>query len=344
LAQIGGVRVLFLPAFGREGASSRFRVYQYLEPLRAAGWRVRAIPPPGRSRRSRSWHSVRAITGALGADVVVLQKRLIGRALGALVRVNSRLVYDLDDAIWAEQPGVAAPAYEMARRRTNLHRVASRALVVSVGNEYLARYFAGVARDVTIVPTAVDADRFRPAPRTGGPVVIGWVGNPENLLYLEPLGPVFTRLAQALPGRFVLRVVSRSPASVPAGVPHEFRRWSLEREVEELQQFDIGIMPLADDEWARGKCGLKAIQYMSVGAAAVVSPVGANREIVAHGVDGLWAQTPDDWFRQLHRLVVDGGERRRLAEAALNVVAERYSLRSVFPSLADLLQDVAGRT
>ncbi len=276
--------------------------------------------------------------------MVVLQKRLIGPALGPLARANPRLVYDLDDAIWAEQPGVTATLREMARRRTNLHRVASRARVVCVGNDYLAGHFAGVARDVRVVPTTVDTDRFRPARRNGGRVVVGWVGNPENLGYLEPLGPVFTRLAQALPGRFLLRVVSRWPASVPVGVPHEFRRWSLEREVEELQGLDIGIMPLTDGEWARGKCGFKAIQYMSVGAATVVSPVGANREVVTHGVNGLWAQTPAEWFSQLHRLIVDAGERQRLAETALNTVAQRYSLRSVVPSLVGLLQDVAGRT
>ena len=275
--------------------------------------------------------------------MVVLQKRLIGRALGALVRANSRLVYDLDDAIWAEQPGVTVPAHEMARRRANLHRVASRARVVSVGNDYLAEYFAGVARNVRVVPTTVDTDRFRPAPRTRSGVVVGWVGNQENLTYLEALNPVLARLAEALPNRFVLRVVSQRPPSGLVGAPYEFRRWSLGREIEELQDFDIGVMPLTDGEWTRGKCGFKAIQYMSVGAATVVSPVGANREIVTHGVDGLWAQTPDDWFSQLHRLVVDAGERRRLAEAALKVVAERYSLRSVFPTLVGLLQDVAGR-
>lgn len=275
--------------------------------------------------------------------MVVLQKRLIVRALGALLAANPRLVYDLDDAIWAEQPGVTVPAHEMARRRTYLHRVASRARVVSVGNDYLAEYFAGVAGDVAVVPTTIDTDRFRPAQRCGGRIVIGWVGNPENLGYLEPLGPVFTRLAQALPGRFVLRVVSRWPGSVPMGVPHEFRRWSLEREVEELQGLDIGIMPLADDEWARGKCGFKAIQYMAVGAVAVVSPVGANREVVQHGVNGLWARTPPDWFDALHRLVVDELERRRLAAAGQEAVVDRYSLRANLPRVDALLQHAARR-
>jgi glycosyltransferase involved in cell wall biosynthesis len=342
---VGGVEVLFLPAFGREGASSRFRVYQFLEPLRVAGWDARVLPPPGRSRWSRTFYLARALSGAARADVVVLQKRLMGRGLGPLSRVNPRLVYDLDDAIYLPPPGVSVSAEALAGMQAKVLRTASLARVVTVGNKHLANYFAGVARRIVILPTVVDAERFRPASRSpDGVAVVGWVGNPENLVYLEALNAVFAALAAALPNRFVLRVVSRRPPRVPPAAPWEFRPWNLQREVTELQQFDIGVMPLTDGEWTRGKCGFKAIQYMSVGAAAVVSPVGANREIVTHGVDGLWARTPDDWFSQLHRLIVDTGERRRLAEAALKVVAERYSLRSILPSLVGLLQDVAGRT
>jgi len=342
---VDGLKVLFLPAFGREGASSRFRVYQFLEPLRAAGWTAKVLAAPRRSHWSRTSYLARALMGALGADVVMLQKRLMGRGLGALTRVNARLIYDLDDAIYLPPPGVRMPGEALARMRANLLRTASLARVVTVGNKHLADYFTGVARRIMILPTVVDTERFRPVPRSRDRVVVvGWVGNPENLGYLEALNVVFATLAAALPNRFVLRIVSRRPPRVLPAAPCEFRAWNLQREVTELQDFDIGIMPLTDDEWTRGKCGFKAIQYMSVGATAVVSPVGANREIVRHGVNGLWAQTPDDWFGQLHRLIVDAVERQRLAEAALDTVAERYSLRSVVPSLVALLQDVAGRT
>jgi len=338
------VKVLFLPMFGPEGASSRFRVYQFMAPLRAAGWIVKAEPPPRPVSGALILYLLRACLSARRADVVFLQKRPLGRGIEWLWRANPCLVYDLDDAIYVSPPATTIPQQELARVQTNLAHTVSLARLVIVGNQHLAERLRPLAQRLTILPTVVDVERFRPAPRPAGrPVVVGWIGNQENLVYLEGLAPVWEGLARALPGQFILRVVSSRPARLPATVPVAYRPWRLEQEVADLQEFDIGLMPLVNDEWSRGKCGFKAIQYMAVGAAVVLSPVGVNREIVTDGVSGLWAETPEAWFTALHRLITDAGLRQRLATAGRQVVVAQYSLQVTLPKLITLLQEVAGR-
>jgi glycosyltransferase involved in cell wall biosynthesis len=209
-----------------------------------------------------------------------------------------------------------------------------------VGNQTLGAYAASYSSNVHVVPTVVDTDRFRPPTQRAEkieeeaqrPITIGWIGLAYNASYLEWLAPVFRRLQK----EYLLKVVvisSHSP--VLEGVSASFKPWNYATEVEDLQVCDIGVMPLPDSEWARGKCGLKLLQYMALGLPAVASPVGVNREIIEDGVNGLLATTEEDWHRQLAKLCRDSALRGHIGHAGRATVEARYSLKQWGPKLAE---------
>jgi glycosyltransferase involved in cell wall biosynthesis len=173
---------------------------------------------------------------------------------------------------------------------------------------------------------------------TGDPVV-GWIGSPTTAPYVQRLASVLQRARARHP--FRLRI---SGAGVPldlSGIVGEHPPWTLDREVQLFNTCDIGVYPLLDDEWSRGKCGFKAIQFMACGVPVVASAVGVNREIIQDGVNGFLASSDDEWVEKLGRLLADGGLRRRFGEAGRRTVEDRYSLRIHAPMLAATLRGVA---
>jgi glycosyltransferase involved in cell wall biosynthesis len=173
-----------------------------------------------------------------------------------------------------------------------------------------------------------------------GVPVIGWSGSLTTLKHLRGLEPTLKKLRRAVD--FRLKVIGDDRYELE-GVEVESRRWSAESEVADLQSFDVGIMPLPDDPWAQGKCGLKALQYMAVGVPTVVSPVGVNTEIIQDGANGFIASGDDEWVAKLSRLIADAGLRQRLALAGRRTVEERYSAAVQAPRLLDVLEQVCGR-
>jgi glycosyltransferase involved in cell wall biosynthesis len=207
---------------------------------------------------------------------------------------------------------------------------------VTVGNETLAAYARPRARAVTVLPTTIDTDTYvvRERPRHARPV-LGWSGSVTTLPYLASMRDVLLRLRQRLD--FELRVVG-GQLSIP-GLDVTCLPWRAETEVEDLQDLDVGIMPLPDDPWTRGKCGLKALQYMALAIPAVVSPVGVNTEIVRHGHNGFLASTPDEWVESIAQTLADAELRSRLGREARRTVEERYSARVHATRLAKILRE-----
>jgi glycosyltransferase involved in cell wall biosynthesis len=192
-----------------------------------------------------------------------------------------------------------------------------------------------------MIPTCVDTTRFVPrsSPRPEGPLVIGWIGSPTTTQYLATLAGVLRQVAARHP--FVLRVSGAAGPIEFDGVDVRRVPWSLDREVELFNTCDIGVYPLTDDDWAQGKCGFKAIQFMASGVPVVASAVGVNREIIQDGVNGFLAAGPEEWVEKLQRLLVDPQLRARFAEAGRRTVDERYSLRVHAPRFAATLRDAA---
>jgi glycosyltransferase involved in cell wall biosynthesis len=213
--------------------------------------------------------------------------------------------------------------------------------VTIVGNGTLARYARSYSTNVLIFPTVIDTTRFYPLTGGASPVkeiTIGWIGLVYNFSYLCLLQHVMQRLQRNYPIR--LRVISSRPPQLH-GINVEFKPWSFEREVTDLQGCHIGVMPLPDDDWARGKCGLKLLQYMALGIPSVASPVGVNTEIIMEGMNGFLAASEDDWYVKLSRLCEDAELRMRIGMAGRRTVEERYSLRVWGPRLAEFYKEIA---
>lgn len=260
--------------------------------------------------------------------MVVLQKKLFPTVYVELLRLaNKRLVFDVDDAVMFHEleRGQALTGKYFQR----FAAIAAASRLVVAGNTYVAE-FAQAARvrgnaEVVVLPTPIDVYSLtaRPAPGAGD-VVIGWIGTKGNLHQLVPLADAFRRLQEALPV-MTLRLVTDGTMEIP-GVHVETKAWSATEETADLHGFDIGIMPLEDNLWNRGKGGFKLLQYMAAGLPAVASPVGINAEIVQHGHNGFLARNTDEWAECLLKLARDPVLRQLIGQAARQTIEQEYSL------------------
>lgn len=334
------MRVLFLPNGSARIPSARTRAYQLLEPLQAAGLDAVALDPstlPARLGGRTRLYRLAALRAARPADIVVIQKRLFDRAtLLMLTKANRRLIYDFDDALYRSTNGPVDPR-RMKRFKASLRRSDH----VFAGNEVLAGYARRLNPSVTVIPTAVDMERYPLREfRRDEPVVIGWVGTEPNIRYLEAVRPVLRALAEAHPGQVRIRILSSKAPEWPE-VPLEFEPWTLSRAIAGVREFDVGLMPLADDEWTRGKCGFKALEYMALGVAPVVSPVGVLRRMIRPGRTGFFAETETEWYEAIATLIGDASLRERVGRAGRTAVSADYSMRVTVPRIVEALRAVA---
>ena len=346
------MKVLFLTKYDLMGASSRLRTYQYLPYLAQSGIEGEVVPffPDRYLQRLYSgrgdlqsvlWAFVRRATALLAAkkyDLVWLEKEAFPWAPYLLERLFLGQVpyaVDYDDAVYHR--------YDQHRNgvvrgllATKIDKIMSAAAMVTAGNEYLAEKARSAgARRVEIVPTVVDMSRYPVAqPRLREPFTIGWIGSPSTRKYLESVRPALAALCGGGRGRVVL--VGAGVVDWPE-IPVESRPWSEATEVKEISRFDVGIMPLVDAPWERGKCGYKLIQYMACGVPVVGSPVGVNRKLIVEGVNGFQASAGDEWIGALTRLREDPEGARAMGRAGREMVEEFYSLQASAPRVADLV-------
>lgn len=335
--------------------SSRFRVRQHLAALDAQGVEVADLParidrhaqvlPPSWERSRLVRWPVRALTHAAKvlargpdvarahrADAIWLQRELTPGIPSWEPLFRKPVLFDVDDAIWQSPPAGQLMAKALARR----------ADVVVAGNRYLADWFSAHARRVEIVPTAVDCRRF--APRAGPPPpVLGWIGTASNLGYLERLEPALKAVLSRHPD-WTLEVVSNAPPSFPGIEPARWRfvPWTAEAEVERVQGFGVGLMPLDDGPWTRGKCSFKMIQYMACGIPVVVSPVGMNAEVLSMAELGRSARATSEWIDALDGLMADSALRRGLGAEGRAIAETRFSSARVAVRLAELFRELTG--
>lgn len=292
------------------------------------------------------WRRIRTLMQTCSFDVVWIEKEALPwlpawfecRLLG-----SAPYVLDYDDAIFHNYDRhSSAWARRFFGRR--IDRVMAGARLVVAGNAYLAQR----ARDagaswIEIVPTVVDLDRYMLKPDSmpaGEPWRIVWIGSPSTTPYLtvlhEPLKEISRRFAVKL------RVIGGGVIDLP-GLDVEVVQWAESTEVASIQACNIGVMPLFDSPWERGKCGYKLIQYMACGLPVVASPVGVNAEIVRVGENGFLADTADEWVDALSRLLSDAALRQRMGKAGRRRVIEEYCVQQVAPRLAALLSAAAGK-
>jgi glycosyltransferase involved in cell wall biosynthesis len=208
-----------------------------------------------------------------------------------------------------------------------------------VGNPYLAEYAGQVNDNVTVIPTTIDTDKYRVSPvrESNGPLTIGWTGSHSTVQHLDTLRGALQKLAQT--ENFRLRVIG-TPAYELAPVHVDAMQWRAATELEDLSAIDIGVMPLPDDNWSKGKCGLKALQFMALGIPTICSPVGVNTDIIQDNENGFLAATEDEWVAKLTQLLRSAELRRRLGQAGRATVEEKYSAVTQAPRVYEIFRSV----
>lgn len=357
------ISVLYFTKYTYAGASTRYRSLQYLPALRAEAIKYVVSPlfddnylfekfGPGRvsiwrllaAFVRRIWVALRVSSGT----IVVIEYELFPWFPAIIERWlvwrGCRVLTDYDDAIFHQYDThhLAWVRRILGRKIASIMRLSS---AVVVGNEYLAGYArrAG-AKCVYVIPTVVDLNRYKRKEFRSGVMpsekvfTIGWIGSPTTAPYLRLIAPALARLYNA--GPLKVRLVGSGPIDLP-GVQTEIIPWNDETEIEEIFRFDVGIMPLPDEAWTRGKCGLKLIQYMACSLPVVASPVGINRKIVQHAGNGYLASTLDEWVLSLESLRADVKLRKQMGALGYRLVEENYSLAVTSPRMVEILKESA---
>ena len=275
------------------------------------------------------------------ADIIFVYREaaLLGPAwIEQLLALRRPLVFDFDDAIYLADTSQVNAWSRGLKSLTKVEAICNVARHVTVGNEFLARYARDRARGVTVIPSTIDTDVYQIQPRAQNRVpVIGWTGSVTTVPYLMAVAPALRRLREKQ--EFELRVIG---ASIDIdGLAVRCLPWRAETEPDDLRALDVGLMPLPDDEWSRGKCGMKALQYMALGIPPVVSPVGVNTTIVRDGVNGFYARAEEEWIDRIELLLEDEPLRRSLGQEARRTVEESYSARAHAPRMARILTEAA---
>ncbi len=344
------MKVLLLTRYGRLGVTSRIRFLQYAPYLKEHGIDITLAPfleddyVQSLYKGHKNLKAIadayarrfRQLLGSRGHDLLWIEKELLPWLPAIPERIVGPYVVDYDDAVFHGYD--LHPSFFVRFLLGNKIRTAmSRATVVVAGNEYLASYAreAG-ATDIQYVPTVVDLDRYGvPREHSNETFTIGWIGTPWTARYLPAIAPALKEVCQDGRARLLLIGSGEIPLD---GVPLEIRPWSESTEIENIQSIDVGIMPLPDEPYERGKCGYKLLQYMACGRPVIASPVGVNRQIVDDGVNGLFASTPTEWIYAIEKLRLNHELRRSMGKAARLKVEGEYSLQVQAPRVLAILE------
>ena len=350
-------RILALTRYGNLGSSSRLRIMQYLPALEVAGFEVHVQAfindETLAARYDRGSYSLSNIMGCYAKrvkamltrkafDLVWVEKEALQwwpLWLEKLLLSNIPYVLDFDDAVFHhyDQHRVSVVRKLYGKR---IDRLMAEAALVVCGNDYLAeRAKQAVTPWVEVLPTVIDLDRY-PVPiqkaETTPPRIV-WIGSPSTVKYLDLLREPLKALAKTTP--FIFRVIGGE--FHVDGVQTECLPWTEATEVSDIMACDVGVMPLEDTAWERGKCGYKLIQYMACNLPVVASPVGVNQTIVSNGVNGLLASGPADWLESFEHLLSNSEARQNMGQAGRSQVENVYSLQVTAPRLADWLKSIA---
>lgn len=244
--------------------------------------------------------------------------------------LQKKIIYDFDDAIWMTDQVNESTIAKMIRWRGKIRSICTWSYKVSCGNEYLGAFARHYNATVVYNPTTIDTvnlhnpEKNKLIPKNK--LTIGWTGSHSTLKYLKTIEPTLTALEQKYPQIEILVIANQQPCLNLKSL--RFLPWKIETESEDLAKIDIGVMPLPNDEWTKGKCGFKALQYMAMGIPTVASAVGVNATIVDHGVNGFLSTTPQDWIELLSRLIEDPTLRKKMGEAGRKKVITNYSVSS----------------
>lgn len=364
------MKILALTSYPEEAAATRFRVGQFIGPLATRGIEIELRPfLDGDQFRSlyRSGNTAAKLAGMAGSiskrigglanarqyDLLFVQREAMFFGPAIFEWLYQRIgrmpmVLDLDDATYVPYD---SPTYgrigSFLKFFGKTNRLIDRADLVICGNRFIAEYVEKRGTRTVVIPTIVDTDQFIPIDKTNAVPVLGWIGTHSTFPFLTKLFPVLSDLA--LKHTFRLKIVGSGAESVEIpGIEIENLQWDLEREIADFQLLDIGLYPMsvsdsANDDWLAGKSGFKAVQYMAVGIPSVMSPVGVCAEMGETGKTHFNAETPQDWYNHLDKLLSDRDLRVRMGENARRYAVEHFSLGKHSQTLADAFESVLAR-
>lgn len=328
------MKVLFLIQ-GFQVAASRYRVLQYLPYLESKGVEATVRLYPRTLREN-----IQFFATLPQYDIVFLQRKRFNQPRLALLRKRAnRIIYDFDDSVMYRNSKAKDPISQTRRRRF-VQMIKASDFVIA-GNEFLKNQVLPIHSNVEVIPTPIDQERYhlKRYPVGKERVILGWIGDHGSIHYLEKMRPLFEKLGKRYPYVDLKVVCDVFFDCEQMKVIKKY--WSSEEEVSDLQSFDIGLMPLIDDPWSWGKCGLKIIQYQGVGVPVVCTPVGINRDLVEDGVNGFYAMTPEEWEEKLSILIENPILREKMGVEGRKRVLNRYTIQSCAPRLLSVLERVA---
>ncbi len=360
------MKVLILVPYQGLQASTRFRIEPYLEYLKANGIDCKLCPAIPLNLYNRFYRSKNSfgkicfqaielinrcvdIVKSSSYDILLIQKGLISINLWGLERLtkiwNRNIIFDFDDAVFLRSTQEFKGKLSFFQDRNQISKIIQMSKWVIVGNGYLKDYALRFNQNTTIIPTCIDTERYVPREKNSKDIVIGWTGSAGTNRSVNLIANVITSLSTKY--NFTFEVISNSLEEIDTsffkGVKFVFKRWSPQDELENLQNFDIGLMPLTNNEWNLGKCGFKALQYMALEIPAVCSSVGVNKEIITDGLSGFLATSEEEWIDKLSCLIKNASLRKKLGKEGRKAVLERYSVKIYAPKLKEILEKVAAK-
>jgi glycosyltransferase involved in cell wall biosynthesis len=350
------MNVLLLSKYSSLGASSRIRSYQYIKYLQSRGHTISVSPLFSNDYLLNKYNGkikifqiveqyyrrIKILKSTNQYNLIWIEKEILPWIpafidLGILTP-NIPWIVDYDDAIFHRYD---QSPYMIIRSlfKSKIISIMRRASLVIVGNEYIAQYakYAG-AKNYVFLPSVVDLKRYEVRTKTPkSSITVGWIGTPITTKYLTRLAPALNSISKMHDIQFL--AIGADPQKI-SSLPVDTRPWTISTEVQDIQSFDIGIMPLSDEPFERGKCGYKLIQYMACGKPVIASPVGVNKTIVKHGKNGYLAETIINWRDALNQLCSDPILRENMGVIGRNIVEEKYSLQVTAPKLEKILNEV----
>ncbi|HEY9652763.1 MAG TPA: glycosyltransferase family 4 protein, partial [Coleofasciculaceae cyanobacterium] len=350
--------------------STRFRIRQYINPLQNLGIQVQEyvpstdknqfIPEFAKGLNPKYQRPLRAImlgaklasripgiVGSWNSQITWIGRELVpGRCiLEPLLR--KPIVFDVDDAIWLASASERSSDRVYAKRVSqSISSIAKLAEVVIAGNRYLADWFADYAQDVRIIPTAIDTERFQPQlaeiRQNSTRFVIGWTGSAGNLGYLKTIEAPLKQFMNKFAESELLIMADKPPSFKSLSSDRvKYIPWSPAIEAEIVQQMDVGLMPLPNNEWTKGKCSFKMLQYMACGKPVIVSPVGMNAEVLALGQLGVGAVEESDWYEALVLFYKNRELANNYGKKGRSVAEKYFSQRVVVEKLAAVFRELS---
>jgi len=353
-------KILFLPEAPQIDASSRTRVYNYKRFLEKAGFDITIIPYNSfidawlnakNRKRSLVVKVVNKINQFLKCvsylvivwryDAIYIHRILFPKGVFKGLRIlGKKIIFDFDDAIYLATKSRSNNFVERFKSPNKASYIVKISDRIIAGNSLLSDFVKKFNKNVKVIPTCVDTDIYNnnDAGNKRDVLTIGWIGSATTAEYLNELRGIFIELAKKYPC-LNFKIIG-GELKIDGLDTITSKKWRLEDEISDLRSIDIGIMPMPDSDWTRGKCGFKALLYMSMQIPCVCSPVGVNKEIIQDGVNGFLALSEREWIDKLSALIENEDLRKRIGRAGRETVEESFSVKVNVPIYLDALTSV----